>query len=46
MRDLSHHFLNLLVEEFYATRYQGGSISLINVGSGIHCLRNYCVSTS
>jgi len=27
-------YLFLLVEEFYGTRYQSGSFSLINVGSG------------
>jgi len=26
------------VEELYGTRYQSGSFSLINVGSGFHCL--------
>ena len=26
------------VEELYSTRYQSGSFSLINVGSGFHCL--------
>jgi len=30
------------VEELYGTlRYQSGSFSLINVGSGFHCLRNF-----
>jgi hypothetical protein len=29
------------VEELYGTRYQSGSISLINVGSGFHCLRSF-----
>ena len=28
------------VEELYGTRYQSGSFSLINVGSGFHCLRS------
>jgi len=27
------------VEELYGTRYQSGSFSLINVGSGFHCPR-------
>ena len=29
------------VEELYGTRYQSGSFSLVNVGSGFHCLRSY-----
>jgi len=29
------------VEEFYSTWYQNGSFSLINVGSGFHCLRSF-----
>ena len=29
------------VEELYGTRYQSGSFSLINVGSGFHCLRKF-----
>jgi len=29
------------VEELYGTRYQSGSFSLINVGSGCHCLRSF-----
>jgi hypothetical protein len=29
------------VEELYGTRYQSGSFSLINVGSGLHCLRSF-----
>jgi len=29
------------MEELYGTRYQSGSFSLINVGSGIHCLRSF-----
>ena len=29
------------VEELYGTRYQSGSFSLINVGSGFHCLRTF-----
>jgi len=29
------------VEELYGTRYQRGSFSLINVGSGFHCLRSF-----
>jgi hypothetical protein len=28
------------VEELYGTRYQSGFFSLINVGSGFHCLHN------
>ena len=28
-------------EQLYGTRYQSGSFSLINVGSGFHCLRNF-----
>ena len=31
----------LAVEELYSTRYQSGSFSLINVGSGFHCLRSF-----
>jgi len=27
--------------ELYGTRYQSGSFSLINVGSGFHCLQSY-----
>ena len=34
-------FLYLLVEESHSTRYQSGSISLINVGSGFHCQRSF-----
>jgi len=30
-----------LVEEFYGTRYQSGSFSLIIVGSDFHCLRSF-----
>ena len=30
-----------VVEELYGTRYQSGSFSLINVGSGFHCLRSF-----
>ena len=29
------------VEELYGTRYQSGSFSLFNVGSGFHCLRSF-----
>jgi len=29
------------VEELYGTRYQSGSFSLINVGSGFHCLHSF-----
>jgi hypothetical protein len=29
------------VEELYGTRYQSGSFSLIKVGNGFHCLRNF-----
>jgi hypothetical protein len=29
------------VEELYGTRYQSGSFSLIDVGSGFHCLHSY-----
>ena len=29
------------MEELYGTRYQIGSFSLINVGSGFHCLRRF-----
>jgi len=29
------------LEELYGTRYQSGSFSLINVGSGNHCLRSF-----
>jgi hypothetical protein len=29
------------VEELYGTRYQSDSFSLINVGSGFHCLRSF-----
>ena len=29
------------VEEYYGTRYQSGSFSLINVGSGFYCLRSF-----
>jgi hypothetical protein len=31
----------LVVEEFYGTRYQSGSVSLNNVGIGFHCLRSF-----
>jgi len=30
-----------MVEELYGTRYQNVSFSLINVGSGFHCLRRF-----
>jgi len=33
-----------VVEELYGTRYQSGSFSLINVGSGFHCLRSFFFS--
>ena len=29
------------MEELYGTRYQSDSFSLINVGSGFHCLRSF-----
>ena len=29
------------MEELYGTRYQSGSFSLINVGSGFYCLRSF-----
>ena len=29
------------VKELYSTRYQRGSFSLFNVGSGFHCLRSF-----
>jgi len=32
------------VEGLYGTRYQSGSSSLINVGSGFHCLRSFFFS--
>ena len=32
------------VEELYCTRYQSGSFSLINVGSGFYCLRSFSFS--
>jgi len=35
------YFIFPLVEEIYGTRYQGGSFSVINVGSDFHCLRRY-----
>jgi len=39
---LDPHFpLLFAVEELYGTRYQSGSFSLINVGSGFHCLRSF-----
>jgi hypothetical protein len=28
-------------EELYGTRYQSGSFSLLNVGSGFHSLRSF-----
>ena len=31
------------VEKLYGTRYQSDSYSLINVGSGFHCLRNFSI---
>ena len=33
-----------LVEELYGTRYQSGSFSLINVGSGLLCPRSFSTS--
>jgi len=30
-----------MVEEFNVARYQSGSFSLINVGSGFHCLYSH-----
>ena len=30
-----------VVEELYGTRYQSGSISLVNVVSGFHCMRSF-----
>jgi hypothetical protein len=30
-----------MVEEFYGTRYQSDSFSLIDVGSEFHCLRSF-----
>jgi hypothetical protein len=33
--------LRFAVEELYGTQYQSGSFSLINVGSGFHCLRSF-----
>ena len=30
-----------VVEVLYGTRYQSGSVSLINVGNGFHCLRSF-----
>jgi len=36
---MGHLFKTLfLVVEIYGTRYRSGSFSLINVGSGFHCL--------
>jgi hypothetical protein len=32
------------VEELYGTWYQSGSFSLIDVGSGCHCLRSFFFS--
>jgi hypothetical protein len=29
------------VEELYGIRYQSGSLSLVNVGNGFHCLRSF-----
>jgi hypothetical protein len=34
------------VEELYGTRYQSGSFSLIDVGSGFHCLRSFFLTYS
>jgi len=36
--------LRFAVQELYGTRYQSGSNSLINVGSGYHCLRSVSFS--
>jgi len=36
-----HIFFLFAVEELYGTRYQSGPFSLINVGSGFHCLRSF-----
>ena len=38
----THYFLFPLVEEFYSTRYQSGSFSLINVGSNSHAHNLMC----
>jgi hypothetical protein len=35
------YFLLPLVEEFYSTRYQSGSVSSISVESETHCLRTF-----
>jgi len=40
-----HWFFLFAVEELYGTRYQSGSFSLINVGSGFHCLRSFSFLT-
>ena len=34
------------MKELYGTRYQSCSFSLINVGSGFHCLRSFPFSSS
>jgi hypothetical protein len=33
------------VEELHGARYQSGSFSLFNVGSGFHCLRRFSLSS-
>ena len=33
----------LLLSLLFGTQYQGGSFSLIDVGSGFHCLRSFCL---
>ena len=38
---IKQHLLAVAVEELYGTRYQSGSYSLINVGSGFHCLHSF-----
>ena len=42
--DLHSYYFFPLVEELYGTRYQSGSFSIINVGSGFHCLRRLSFS--
>jgi len=37
----TYRYQVIVVEELYGTRYQSGSFSLINVGSGFHCLRDF-----
>jgi len=43
---LSDYSFLFAVEELCGTRYQSGSFSLINVGSGFHCLRSFFVFAS